>query len=68
MIGVHRTRCGVEGSHVARRIARQTDLSQSEIQNLGMASLGHENVGGLDVAMNNPLGMCGIEGVGDFDG
>ena len=33
-----------------------------------MSALGDENVGGLDVAMDDVFAVRGVEGVGDFDG
>ncbi len=50
---------------VVRRPA--SDLGQPEIQDLGVAARRDEDVGGLDVAVDNPDGVCGIKGVGDFD-
>jgi len=38
---------------------------QAEIENLGVAALGHKDVGGFDVAVDDALGMRGVEGVGD---
>ena len=45
----------------------QSDLRQSEIQNLGVSALGDEDVGGLDVAVDDALRMRGVERVGDLD-
>src|SRR4051812_38385314 len=36
-------------------------LCQSKIQNLGLMALRHKNIGRLDVAMNNALGVSGIK-------
>ena len=44
------------------------DLGQAEVENLGVAALGDEDVRGLDVAMDDSLGVRGVEGVGDLDG
>ena len=33
-----------------------------------MIAFGDEDVGGLDVAMDNALGVGGVESVGNFDG
>ena len=43
------------------------DLRQTEVENLGVAAVGDENVRGLDVAMDDSLAVRGIEGVGHFD-
>ena len=43
-------------------------FGEAEIENFGVAALGDENVGGLDVAVNDALGVSGVERVGDFDG
>ncbi|HUI77606.1 MAG TPA: hypothetical protein VLY24_06805 [Bryobacteraceae bacterium] len=43
-------------------------FGEAEIEDLGVAALADENVGGLNVAVNNALVVGGIERVGDFDG
>ena len=32
-----------------------------------MSALGHEDVGGLDVAVDNAFSVGGVEGIGNFD-
>ena len=44
------------------------DFGQTEVENLGVAAVGDENVGGLDVAVDDSLAVRGFEGVGNFDG
>src|ERR1039458_9337736 len=41
-------------------------LCQTEIENLGMAALSNENVGWLNVSVNDALAMRRIERVGDL--
>src|SRR5271169_5711490 len=41
-------------------------LGQSEIENLGLVATGHENVRGFYVAMDDSLGVGGVESVGDL--
>src|ERR1700756_4490439 len=52
---------------VASRAFGCADLSQPEIQNLGMTALGHEDIGGLDVPMHDACGGGGMEGAGALD-
>jgi len=44
------------------------DFGEAEVENLGLLAGGDENVGGLDVAVNDAFGVGGIKGVGDVDG
>ncbi len=43
------------------------DLRQPEIQNLGVAALGDEDVRGLDVAVDDAFGMRGVECIGNLN-
>ena len=43
-------------------------LGQTEIQNLGVAAIGDENVRGLDVAVDDALLVRGVKRIGNFDG
>ena len=42
-------------------------LRQAEVQDLRVPALGHEGVRGLDVAVDDALGVSGVQGVGDLD-
>ena len=62
------------GSHVGRRAEnvagqselREIQLGDAEVGNLGVAILGDEYVGGLDIAMDDALRVRIIQGAGDF--
>ena len=43
------------------------DLRQSEVEDLRVPPLGHENIRRLNVAMDNALRVRRVEGIGDFD-
>ena len=43
-------------------------LRQAEVENLGVPALRDEDVGRLDVAMNDALRVCGVQRVGNLDG
>src|SRR5208337_1779983 len=42
----------------------ETYLRQAEVENLGVSALGHENIGGLNVAMNDARLVGGVERIG----
>src|SRR5208282_5859010 len=42
------------------------ELCETEIENLGVAARGDEDVSGLDVTVNDSFGMRGVERVCDF--
>jgi hypothetical protein len=42
-------------------------LRQAEVQNLGLATIRHEDVRWLDVPMDDALGVRGVESVGDLN-
>ena len=48
-------------------LAVECNLGQPEIKNLGVPALGDEDVGRLNVAMNDSLRVRGVEGIGDFN-
>jgi hypothetical protein len=58
--------CG-GGCGISRWSAGEGELGEAEVENLGVASRGHENIGGLDVAMNDAFGVSGFEGVRNVD-
>jgi hypothetical protein len=47
---------------------RAHDLRHAEVQHLGVASRRHDDVGRLQIAMDDPLLVRCVEGVGDLDG
>jgi hypothetical protein len=53
---------------LARRTARQIDLRQTKVQNLGVSALGDKNVCWLNVAMHDASGVGSVQRVGDVDG
>src|SRR6266849_10823185 len=66
MLLVHRG--GELGACGDSRPRKHGYLGQAEVKNFGVASASDEDVGGLDVAVDDALGMCGVEGVGYTDG
>src|SRR5260221_1767928 len=66
LFGVHAN--GGLGSFRAICGFARGDFCQSKIENFGVAALSDENIGGLDVAMNNAFGVGSVERVGNVDG
>ncbi len=61
-----RSRRGYVGN-CARLTRSRLYLGQAEVENLGVAALGDEKVGGLDVAVDNAFAVGRVERIGDFD-
>jgi len=61
--------CGSVGT--ARRLGHhgllRGEFGQPEIQHLGLAAVGDEDVGGFDVAMHNAARVRGVERIADLD-
>ena len=47
-----------------RAFALRQKLGETKIEELYLTAIGNENVRGLDVAVNDGLGVCGFEGIG----
>ncbi len=43
-------------------------FGQAEIENFGVAAFGDKNIGGLDVPVNDAVGVSGIQSIGNFHG
>jgi hypothetical protein len=55
------------GVCAGERNALGEQFGQSEIKHFGLTAFGHENVRRLYVAMNNALGVSGVERIRDLD-
>jgi hypothetical protein len=55
---------GSESRRFDHSAADWRHLRQPKVEHLSAAALGDENVGGLDVSMNDPLSVRGIESSG----
>jgi len=69
-------RCGIARSGVGRSCVEHAgggagtfgNFRESKVENLGVTALGHEDVRGFDVAVNDAAGVGGVESVHDFNG
>ena len=49
-------------------LAKRGDFGQTKVKDLGVTVLGDEDVGGLDVAVNDAGGVSGVQRVGKLNG
>ena len=54
-------------SETAMFEASRNHFRQTKIENLGVPSVSHEYVGGLDVSVDDSFGVSGVERISDFD-
>ena len=63
---------GCSLDHDSRRLhhpaAHGCQLGQPEVENFGVAAFRHEDVGRLDVSVDDTFGMSSVERIGNFDG
>jgi hypothetical protein len=59
---------GRRSRHFYHSPPHQRHFRQPEIQNLGVAALGDKDIRGLDVAVDDTLGVGSIERVSNLDG
>ena len=57
----------VTSASAARCAPGHRELGDAEVEHLRLPAAGHEDVRGLDVAVDDAAGMRGVEGVGDLD-
>ena len=62
--------CGFErhASRFHHSAAHRRNFRQPKVQNLGVAALSNENVGRLDVPVDDTFSVSCIEGIGNLDG
>jgi hypothetical protein len=42
-------------------------FARPEVEDFGVAALGHENIGRFDVSMNDAFGVRGVQGIGNLN-
>src|SRR5258708_3634126 len=64
---MHRLSHEASNGNCALRTGLVSDFRQSEVENLGVSALGDEEVGGLNVAVNDSCGVSSIERICNFN-